>query len=233
MVNAIIADDDKDICMMLSNELNSTKEIKVIEMICDGTKVIPEVKRLRPDILILDLKMPGKNGMQIIEYINRDDTIDTKVIVLSGEPEYITKVRENNCVISYLSKDKFIKESGRIIKELAKEIDSKSLDQTILDYLYDLGYSATHKGTDLLKECIKIYLLKKEYDIKEKELFIIIARRKSTAIYKVKNNIHKSTKAAGIAGDMDHITKKLKLGATEDISPNKVIKMSRYYINGI
>ena len=45
MVNAIVADDNKDLCMALANELNVTKEIKVLEMISDGTKVIQEIKR--------------------------------------------------------------------------------------------------------------------------------------------------------------------------------------------
>ena len=52
MVNAIIADDNKDLCMTLANELNVTKEMKVLEMINDGTKVIQEIKRLKPEIII-------------------------------------------------------------------------------------------------------------------------------------------------------------------------------------
>ena len=79
MVNAIIADDNKDLCMTLANELNVTKEMKVLEMINDGTKVIQEIKRLKPEIIILDLKMPGRNGLQIIEDIENDDSIETNI----------------------------------------------------------------------------------------------------------------------------------------------------------
>ena len=84
MINAIIADDNKDLCMLLANELNTTKDIKVIEMLSDGSHIIQEIKRLHPQIIILDLKLPGKNGLQIIEEIENDDEIKTKVIVLSG-----------------------------------------------------------------------------------------------------------------------------------------------------
>ena len=79
MVNAIVADDNKDLCMALANELNVTKEIKVLEMISDGTKVIQEIKRLKPEIIILDLKMPGRNGLQIIEDIENMKKIMIKV----------------------------------------------------------------------------------------------------------------------------------------------------------
>ena len=47
----------------------------------------------------------------------------------------------------------------------------------------------------------------------------------------MKNNIHTSTKAAWNTGNQQHIIEKLKLGATEALSPKKVITMSRYYID--
>lgn len=65
--------------MTLANELNVTKEMKVLEMINDGTKVIQEIKRLKPEIIILDLKMPGRNGLQIIEDIEKVVKINEKV----------------------------------------------------------------------------------------------------------------------------------------------------------
>ena len=83
MVSTIIADDNKDICITLSNELNITSDIKVLEIIDDGAKIIPEIKRLKPEMIILDLKMPGRNGLQIIDDIENDDSINTKVVVFS------------------------------------------------------------------------------------------------------------------------------------------------------
>ncbi len=61
MINAIIADDNKDICILLANELNSTKDVKVIEILSNGANIVQEIKRLHPEIIILDLKMPGRN----------------------------------------------------------------------------------------------------------------------------------------------------------------------------
>lgn len=67
MINAIIADDNKDLCMLLANELNTTKDIKVIEMLSDGSHVIQEIKRLHPQIIILDLKMSGKMDYKLLK----------------------------------------------------------------------------------------------------------------------------------------------------------------------
>ncbi len=230
MINAIIADDNKDLCMLLANELNTTKDIKVIEMLSDGSHIIQEIKRLHPQIIILDLKLPGKNGLQIIEEIENDDEIKTKVIVLSGENAYVAKLRDSRCVISYIGKGDF-KEISMKIKEISHRMDKKSINQLILDYLLDLGFSTTNSGTDLMKDCIRVFLLKRKKDIKLKELIKIVSKINIIESYKVKNNIHTSTKAAWNTGNQQHIIEKLKLGATEALSPKKVITMSRYYID--
>ena len=231
MVNAIVADDNKDICMLLANELNITKEIKVIEMLSDGSNVIREIKRLHPQIIILDLKMPGKNGLQIIEEIENNDEIKTKVVVLSGENEYLARLQSSRCVVDCISKSYGWKEISLRIREIAKQIGKKSINRLILEYLLDLGFSTTNSGTNLMIDCIRIFLLKRTEECKEKELFKDVAKMNITESYKVKNNIHTSTKVAWNMGNRNHIIDKLKLGATEVLSPKKVITMAKYYID--
>lgn len=231
MVSAIVADDNKDLCIALANELNVTKEIKVLEMISSGTKVLPEIKRLKPDIIVLDLKMPGRSGLQIIDDIERDSSIKTKVIVFSGEIDYITKVRKSNCVITYLTKSLCFKEVCLRIQKVANEIGKKSMNQEILEYLLNLGFSTSNQGTMFLRDCIRIFLLKRKEECKVKELFKIVADINLIDSYRVKNNIHTSTKNAWNLGNREYIINKLKLGATEEISPKKVITMASYYID--
>lgn len=178
MINAIIADDNKDICILLANELNSTKDVKVIKILSNGVNVIQEIKRLHPEIIILDLKMPGKNGLQIIDDIENDVSINTKVIVLSGEMNYISKVRDSRCVVEYISKAKSFKDISLQIKNIANKLSKKSIDQIVMEYLLDLGFSTTNTGTLLLKECIRIFLIKRKDDCKVKELFKVVARKK-------------------------------------------------------
>lgn len=60
----------------------------------DGTKVYTKIKELNPDVLILDLKMPGKNGIEILEEIQNDKKIKTKVFIYSGEMKYMALARK-------------------------------------------------------------------------------------------------------------------------------------------
>ena len=231
MVSAIIADDNKDFCIKLANELNVTKEIKVIEMISEGTKVVQEIKRLKPEILILDLKLPGKNGLQIIEELSSESSIKTKVIVISGSNDYMTKIIKNKRIIGYLGKIYGIKEISLRIQKKASEIGSKSINQLIMDYLLDLGFTTSNNGTFLMRDCIRIFLITGKDDCKVKELFRSVAELNKQQSYIVKNNIHTSTKVAWNIGNKNHIVEKLKLGETEEISPKRVITMAKYYID--
>lgn len=231
MVNAVIAEDNKDLCIAIANELNVTKEVKVIAMIKEGTRVIPEIKRLHPDIVVLDMKMPGRNGLQIINDIENDASINTKVVIFSGEISYIAKVQNSKCVISYILKGTNFKEVGLKIQTMARQMGSKNLNQEILEYLLDLGFSTSNRGTSFLRECISIFLLQRTDECKVKELFKRIADSSGVNAYIVKNNIHTSTKIAWHLGNRRHIIDKLKLGETEEISPKKVITMAKYYID--
>lgn len=230
MVNAIIADDNKDFCMALANELNVTKDIKVIEMMSDGNRIIQEIKKLNPEILILDLKMPGKNGLQIIEEIE-NESIETNVIVVSGETSYIEKLRQSKKVVGYLQKGMGFKQICLEIEEKAKELDEKSMDQQILEYLFDLGFTSSNRGTFLIRDCIRYFLLTNKYDCNVKDLFKMVANKNVVASYTVKNNVHTSTKVAWKSGNQNYIIEKMKLADKEELSPKKVITMSKYYIN--
>lgn len=231
MVSAIIADDNKDYCIKLANELNVTKEIKVIEIISEGTKVLQEIKKLQPEILILDLKLPGKNGLQIIEELSKDSSITTKVIVISGSNDYMTKIISNKRVIGYCEKINGIKEISLRIQKKASEIGRKSINQLIMDYLLDLGFTTSNNGTFLMRDCIRFFLITGKDDCKVKELFRRVAELNKQQSYNVKNNIHTSTKVAWNIGNKNHIVEKLRLGETEEISPKRVITMAKYYID--
>lgn len=144
---------------------------------------------------------------------------------------YIARVRNSKCVVGYISKAKDFKNISLQIKEIANQISKKSIDQIVMEYLLDLGFSTTNTGTLFLKDCIRIFLIKRKDDCKVKELFKVVVRKNVKDVYKVKNNIHNSAKVAWNTGDREHIINKLKLGPTEEISPKKVITMARYYID--
>ena len=63
----LIADDDPDTILTLSALLEDEKH--VVHSVTDGSLVEEAVRRLKPQVCILDIEMPGKNGYALVQDI--------------------------------------------------------------------------------------------------------------------------------------------------------------------
>lgn len=79
--------------------------IEVIEEASDGEECIQKIVKSKPDVLLLDINMPKKNGIEVLEEIKRKD-INVKVLILTvhNEVEYLLKAVDIG-VDGYLLKD--------------------------------------------------------------------------------------------------------------------------------
>jgi len=67
----LIADDDYTARVLLRNLLESHCGWRVCDEAIDGLEAVEKTKRLAPDLVILDLRMPGMNGFQAAREISR------------------------------------------------------------------------------------------------------------------------------------------------------------------
>ena len=100
----LVVEDDKAYINVYKTKLESEGyEVAIVER---GDLVIPELRKRRPDLVILDLVLPQKTGFAILKDIRTDDGLkDLKVIVASnlsqeGDKEKIKKFG----VLDYLIK---------------------------------------------------------------------------------------------------------------------------------
>jgi two-component system response regulator HydG len=77
----LLVEDDSSLRLVLTNELRRTGH--VVEALPDASAVAAAVERLQPDVVLLDLQMPGKGGMQALaELVGHDP--DLPVVVCTG-----------------------------------------------------------------------------------------------------------------------------------------------------
>ncbi len=82
MVNIVIADDHYVVRKGLKALLTSETDFKIIGEAENGLEAVSLVEELCPDILVLDLMMPGINGMEVARRINKMH-LATRIIILS------------------------------------------------------------------------------------------------------------------------------------------------------
>jgi DNA-binding NarL/FixJ family response regulator len=78
----VLADDHAIVRQGLRAVLEATSEFAVVAEVADGLQVVEVAERLRPNVLVLDLMMPGLNGLEITRQI-RNRCPQTRVVILS------------------------------------------------------------------------------------------------------------------------------------------------------
>jgi DNA-binding NarL/FixJ family response regulator len=66
----VVVDDEPMVCAHLSTILGSSHDIEVVDQAYDGAAAVEAVVRHRPDVVLMDLRMPGVDGLTAIERIN-------------------------------------------------------------------------------------------------------------------------------------------------------------------
>ena len=92
MINIVVADDHRAIRKGLKALLCAEPDFNIIGEAGDGLETVDLVGKLQPDILILDLMMPGINGLEVARRLNRNCS-HTGIVVLSmhGNEAYVTE----------------------------------------------------------------------------------------------------------------------------------------------
>lgn len=90
MIKVLIADDQSLIRESLRVVLDSREGIEVTDVVPDGQEVVRSVRQNRPDVILMDIRMPKMDGVQCTQIVKESDP-DIKIIVLTtfDDDEYV------------------------------------------------------------------------------------------------------------------------------------------------
>jgi DNA-binding NarL/FixJ family response regulator len=104
-IRVLVADDHEIVRAGITRLLDGAEEIEVVGVACDGAEAVDRCGDLDPDIVLMDLQMPGTDGLTAIRELCRGRR-RTRVVVLTSfsEPRRITDAIDAGAV-GYLLKD--------------------------------------------------------------------------------------------------------------------------------
>lgn len=82
-ISLVIADDHPLVLGGLEALLATQPDLSVVARCADGEAALEAVERLRPDVLVLDLRMPQMNGLDVLRQL-KDKALPTRTVMLTA-----------------------------------------------------------------------------------------------------------------------------------------------------
>jgi two-component system response regulator DegU len=104
-VRVLIVDDDELFAESLAAMLNEEESIDVVGWVSNALDAISFVTTEHPDVVLMDVAMPGMNGVEAAKIIARDDP-QTRVVLLSGTifGEQLEQITGETGAVAYVTK---------------------------------------------------------------------------------------------------------------------------------
>jgi DNA-binding LytR/AlgR family response regulator len=126
IINTLIVEDEQHSLERLRDLLQGFKELRLIDTATDGLSAIKKIDGLKPDLVFLDIQMPGANGFEVLDRV----THRPMVIFVTAYDEYAIKAFEENAVDYILkpsSKERIAAAVERAIQR-SQRIDTQLLE---------------------------------------------------------------------------------------------------------
>lgn len=113
VIKVLIADDQELIRQSLKIVLSANKDIEIVGTVCNGNEVVEFVRKHKPDVILMDVRMPEMDGVQCTKII-KESYPNIKIIVLTtfDDDEYIfnaLKYGASGYLLKGVSMDELIK----------------------------------------------------------------------------------------------------------------------------
>ena len=86
-IRIVLADDHPIFVQGLVSLLRTEPDFEILAACGDGDQALEALRRHRPDLLILDLRMPGKDGLAVLRAMREEGFVETRTMVLTAVTE--------------------------------------------------------------------------------------------------------------------------------------------------
>jgi two-component system response regulator DesR len=150
VIRILLAEDQHLIRGALTALVGLEDDMEVVAAIDHGDAILGTAKRVRPDVAVLDIDLPGIDGLTAAARL-RDELPQTRVLILTGlgSPGYLTRALEAK-VGGFMRKNAPSEELADAIRRVAK--GQRFLDPDLVEHALQIGDNPlTPREADVLR----------------------------------------------------------------------------------
>ena len=105
MINVMLVDDQNLVRKGVRSLLELSEEIEVIAEAADGAEAIRMIPEVKPDVVLLDMRMPGLSGLDVLRELSRAGTLPATIILTTFDDDELVLAGIKSGARGYLLKD--------------------------------------------------------------------------------------------------------------------------------
>lgn len=211
MIRVMLVDDQTLVRQGVCGLLDLADDIEVAGMAADGKEAIEKLPTVKPDVMLLDLRMPEMSGIEVLEHLNAEGTLPPTVILTTFDDDELVLAGLRAGAKGYLLKDvsleelvgaiRTVNEGGSLVRPAVTDRVLKGLERLHPEFSsLDRPDPLTDRETEILR------LMAGGYSNKE------IANSLCVAEGTVKNHVSNVLSKLGVRDRTRAVLKALELG---------------------
>lgn len=214
----LLADANEELRKTLRDAINQSTDFQVVADTGDGMELLRLAEQHQPDLIVMDLVLPGMDGLNMIRLLPRPADGGPKVILLSSfcSDQALTEASELG-ICYFISKpctvENLLKRMRAAMQEIPlktpkEEVTPSELKNLVTSVIHEIGVPAHIKGYQYLREAILIAIDDMEViNAVTKVLYPEVAKRFDTTASRVERAIRHAIEVAWDRGDLETLQK--------------------------
>ncbi len=206
-VRILLTDSSDDTRCLLQSALERSGRFEVVASTGDGTQVVDMVRTWKPDLMVLDLILPGLDGLSILRRLKEEERpaiLATSNFVRQEMVAEAGNLGAAMFVSKPYSEEAMIENLLRLAEKRSEQFHAPGLEEMVTAIIHEVGVPAHIKGYQYVREAIMITVEDMEViNSVTKVLYPEVAKRYHTTPSRVERAIRHAIEVAWDRGDIE------------------------------
>ena len=119
MISVCLVDDQNLVRQGVRSLLDLAEDIRVVAECVDGAQAVLEVPRIKPDVMLLDLRMPNMSGLEVLQALSARNELPPTIILTTFDDDQLVLQGLKAGARGYLLKDVSLEQLVEAVRKVA------------------------------------------------------------------------------------------------------------------